>query len=488
MFIKRISFLLLPLLFVGFFVKSQERPEDLLVKKDWPNTVSAFGQKAEDEPSHYIFVVDISDKRFGEDIVKQIEIFAEALTKNDKISIIQLGPTDETKELVVTTDINEKILKEIKQKFQRLVSDGKFGTDGSDGEKMIKLILKKLKAPGTANSIPFVFIFSDLEYYPYKKYPNENEWLMLSQQFKQLKFLYPPYIKSFILENPEKNLKYVYKDYLNIIFPNMEIGDISGPELLKKEFISIQAEILRKKILNCVNDKVKLQNANISLENKNGKIELKGADSLVYHKLVLNEDSEKKVAKILKSDKLFSFFPPLETEIEVSGTLIAEKYKQELPELADISMNSQKIVMMPGNSKIPWWLTDVILLILGLAILRFIWILFPVSLNGMITFSSPDNFNAANNNTSCTSKKSIIIGNGQLVANDSKLFGSEDFSLKITAKNNFIKGKCIELSPMKGDIKSKKRNLVIQKGTKSLVEKNSFWSINGVTIGLPGVK
>ena len=59
-----------------------------LVKNDWPNTVSAFGDKAENEPSHYIFVVDISDKRFGEDIVKQIGIFAEALTKNDKISII----------------------------------------------------------------------------------------------------------------------------------------------------------------------------------------------------------------------------------------------------------------------------------------------------------------------------------------------------------------------------------------------------------------
>ncbi len=481
MFIKRFSFLLLPLLFIGFFVKSQERPEKLLVKNDWPNTVNAFGQKAEDEPSHYIFVVDISDKRFGEDIVKQIGIFAEALTKNDKISIIQLGPTDETKELVVTTDINEKILKEIKQKFQRLVSDGKFGTKGSDGEKMIKLILKKLKAPGTANSIPFVFIFSDLEYFPYKKYPKENDWLMLSQQFKQLKFLYPPYIKSFILENPEKNLNYVYKDYLNQIFPNMEIGDVSGPELLKKEFILIQAEILRKKILNCVNDKVKLQNANISLENKNGKIELNGADSLVYHKLVLNEDSEKKVAKILKSDKLFSFFPPMETEIEVSGTLIAEKYKQELPELSDINLNNQKVVMMPGNSKIPWWLTDVILFILAFSILRFIWtIIPPARLRGTIDFfqqgKSTEVFDCSGRLKKFSNNEVKILKSG--------------FSLEVRATKSFFNGKCLILIPMNGDLllSSRKQKKTARGGKKTIAKVKSQWNVDGVEITMPSVK
>ena len=92
-----------------------QTPEDM-IKNDWPNTFASFGKNSKNVPSHFIFVIDISDKNFGKDIVNQIGIFADALPKNDKITVIQLGPTDETKELVVTTDINEALLKEIKLK------------------------------------------------------------------------------------------------------------------------------------------------------------------------------------------------------------------------------------------------------------------------------------------------------------------------------------------------------------------------------------
>ena len=452
-----------------------------LVKNDWPNTVSAFGENAENEPSHYIFVVDISDKRFGEDIVKQIGIFAEALTKNDKISIIQLGPTDETKEFVVTTDINDEILKEIKQKFQRLVSDGKFGTDGSDGKKMIELILKMLKAPGTANSIPFVFIFSDLEYYPYRNFPAASEWLMLSNQFKQLKFQHPPYIKSFILDNPNKSPRGDYKDYLNKIFPKLEIGDVSGPQLLKQEFKLIQAEILRKKILNCVNNKVNEQNANISLENKNGKIELKGANLLVYHTLVLNEESEKKVAEILNSDKLFSFFPPSDTQIEVSGTLVAENYKSELPELDDVPLVNKKISLMTADSLIPWWLTDIIVIVLLFSILRFIWtIIPPAKLRGSMDFYTPG-------------KSTIVIdcfGNNKKISNNEVSLLKNDFSLEIRATKKFFKGKCLLIYPLNGDLllDSRKVKKTAVRGKKTIASNRSKWTVDGINITMPIVK
>jgi len=459
---------------------SQQTAKEL-VKTDWPNTVSAFGEKAENEPSHYIFVVDISDKRFGEDIVKQIGIFAEALTKNDKISIIQLGPTDETKEFVVTTDINEEILKEIKQKFQRLVSDGKFGTNGSDGKKMIELILKMLKAPGTANSIPFVFIFSDLEYFPYRNFPVASEWLMLSHQFKQLKFQHPPYIKSFILDNPEKSPRGDYKDYLNKIFPKLEIGDVSGPQLLKQEFKLIQAEILRKKILNCVNNKVNEQNANISLENKNGKIELKGANSLVYNTLVLNEESEKKVAEILNSDLLYSFFPPTETEIEVSGTLVAEKYKNEIPELTDVELKNQKISLMIADSLIPWWLTDIIVIFLLFSIFRFIWtIIPPARLRGSMDFYTQG-------------KSTIVIdcfGNNKKISNNEVSLLKNDFSLEIRATKKFFTGKCLVIYPLNGDLllDSRKVKKTAPRGKKTIASTRSKWTVDGINITMPNVK
>ena len=452
-----------------------------LVKNDWPNTVSAFGDKAENEPSHYIFVVDISDKRFGEDIVKQIGIFAEALTKNDKISIIQLGPTDETTELVVTTDINEEILKEIKQKFQRLVSDGKFGTDGSDGKKMIELILKKLKAPGTAKSIPFVFIFSDLEYYPYRNFPAASEWMKLSNQFKQLEFIHPPYIKSFILDNPKKSRRGDYKDYLFKIFPKLEIGNVSGPQLLKAEFKLIQAEILRKKILNFVKIKVNEQNTNISLENKNGKIELKAANSLVYHTLLLNEESEKKVAEILNSDLLYSFFPPMEKEIEVSGTLVAEKYKNEIPELADVELKNQKISLRIADSSIPWWLTDIIVIILLFSILRFIWTIIPQArLRGSMDFYTQG-------------KSTIVIdcfGNNKKISNNEVGLLKNDFSLEIRAKKKFFKGKCLIIYPLNGDLllDSRKVKKTAPRGKKTIASARSKWTVDGINITMPNVK
>ena len=477
----------------------QETAKDA-IKTDWPNTVSAFGDKAENEPSHYIFVIDISDKRFGEDIVKQIGIFAEALTKSDEISIIQLGPTHETKVIVSATDINDEILKEIKQKFQRLVSDGKFGTDGSDGKKMIELILKMLKAPGTANSIPFVFIFSDLEYYPYRNFPAKSEWLMLSNQFKQLKFQHPPYIKSFILDNPNKNPRGDYKDYLYEIFPKLEMGDVTGPQLLKAEFKLIQAEILRKKILNFVEINVNEQNANISLENKNGKIELKGSSLLVYHTLVLNEESEKKVAEILNSDLLYSFFPPTETEIEVSGTLVAEKYKNELPELTDVEIKNQKVTLMTADSLIPWWLTDIIVIFLIVSLYQIFSTLKKRKFIGDIYFYPPRGFQGSFNNidSNLNGISSAIIGENIAVSSYGKAIDVKNnlgvnTQFTIKAKKKFFGPKVIEIKSLSGfalDVVSVEKKIrLISPGTKpKYIKPGSVWRINNVEITLPRVK
>lgn len=457
-----------------------QTPEDM-IKNDWPNTFASFGNNSKNVPSHFIFVIDISDKNFGKDIVSQIGIFADALPKNDKITVIQLGPTDETKELVVTTDINEALLKEIKLKLQKLVTDNKFGTNGSDGLKMTKLIIKNLKSPGTAQLIPFVFVFSDLEYYPYNSFPTSTEWMKLSNEFKSLKFISAPNIKTYLLENIAKSPRGDYKKYLNAIFPDMELGDVSGPQLLKQEFKLIQAEILRKKIINCVNAKVSKQNATIQIENKNGKIELKGSDSLVYNTLVLNEESEKKVTEILNSELLYSFFPPTETEIEVSGTLVAEKYKNELPELKDVEIKNQKITLMTADSLIPWWLTDIIVLILLLSILRFIWtIIPPARLRGSMDFYTQG-------------KSTIVIdcfGNNKKISNNEVSLLKNDFSLEIRATKKFFKGKCLLIYPLNGDLLLDSRTVkkTAPRGKKTIASTRSKWIVDGINITMPNVK
>jgi len=471
--------LILVLLFFNFHLIGQKTSEEL-VKNDWPNTVNAFGTLAEKESSHYIFVIDISDKRFGKDIVDQIEVFTEALPQNDKITIIQLGPTDETKEFVTTTDIDKEILQEIRRKLKSLVNEGKFGTNGSDGLKMTKLILKCLQASGTRNSLPFVYIFSDLEYYPYRNFPAASEWIKCQTEYASLTFKYSPFIKSYILKNPDKSPRGDYKSYLNKIFPSMEIGGVDGPNLLKKEFINIQADIYRKKLLNCLGKLVIDQNSHINLVNSDGNIVLNGTN-LVYHKIILDDQSQSSVSKILKSDKLFSFLPPLEKQLEVSGTLVAEKYKNEVSGLKDIPLSNQKISLKPGDSLIPWWLTDIIAAILVLSILRFIWTLFPPArLKGTIDFFLPG-------------KSTVVLdcgGRYKKFSNNEVTLLKSGFSLEVRATKKFFKGKCLILIPVNGDLllSSRKQKKTARGGKKTIASVKSRWNIDGIELTMPTVR
>jgi len=460
------------------------------IKKVYLNAYNDFGKRSESVPLHFIFVIDISDSNFGPEIVKQLAIFSEALPKNDYISIIQLGNTEQTLELVPTSPINDNILKAIKAKFQQLVDEKKFGTPGSDGFKMIGLILEKLKQQRTQHTVPFVYVFSDLQFYHPRNFPSNEDWMKKKSEFKDIKFRYDPTVTCYMLKNPNPNEGKLYKQQFLDIFPSSSFPDLEEqPELTKQSFKNIQIETIGRRLNIYINQLKDEQINNIKLTiNQNGNIELIGADTLVYHKLILNESSKEKVNAVLNNKKLFSFFPPSEKEVVVSGTLVAEKYKKELPQLADIELKEQKIKLMDGNSLLPWWLTDIIVLILGILLFRFIWTLLPVSLHGMITFSSPDNFDAAGFNANCSGKKFVTVGYGQAIANDPNMFGSENFSLKITACRKFFKGKCLELAPLKGDIKSKRGNIVIQKSTKSAAGPNSRWAINGVDIGMPGVK
>lgn len=483
------TFLIFLVLLTGSFAFGQGKTPREIVKSDWPNLVASFGKNSENVPSHYIFVVDVTEEIFGPEISSQIQSFVDALPANDKVTVIQLGPTNETMEIVPTCNVTAELKKDIIDKLKRI----QFGRNGSDGLKMADCVINSLNAPGVSNFIPFVFIFSDYEFFlPGKGYfvPATNEWKLLNEKFekvlKGLKRGNNLSINGLRLKNPRQ--KNDYFDKLQVVFGKISPSTVSGANLLKTQFNNIQADIYRKRLLNYIKELLTKQNSNIQLENVNKEIILNGSDTLVYHKLKLDDESQSKVSQILKSDKLFSLFPPSMAQFEVSGTLIAEKYKNELPELADIELKNQKISLMIADSLIPWWLTDIMVLILVLIILRFIWTFLPVHLHGMITFSSADNLDLATFNTNCSGKKTIMVGYGQAVANDANLFGSDNFSLKITACRKFIKGRCLVIEPTKGDLKSKRGNIVIQKSTKSTVGPNSRWAINGIDIGMPGVK
>ena len=126
-----------------------------MAKVDWPNTFNSFADNSKNVPSHFIFVIDVTEEIFGPEISSQIQSFVDALPSTDKITVIQLGPTNETMQIVPTCDVTPAIKKDISDKLKLI----KFGRSGSDGLKMADCVIESLGGPGVSKSIPFVFIF-----------------------------------------------------------------------------------------------------------------------------------------------------------------------------------------------------------------------------------------------------------------------------------------------------------------------------------------
>jgi hypothetical protein len=459
----------------------KNNPEEL-VKKDWPNTYTSFGSEVDKIPLNFIFVLDISDKTFGNQIKNVVKDFLKPVKNGDYFNVILLGNTDKTINLTECAIVND----EKKKGIIKQVDSQVFGTIGSDGVKMTNLVIDAMNCAGAKDATPIVFIFSDFVHYSKGwSVPGNQFWSPLKKKYEKQKNL-NSYFYCIELPNVDKKPKYISK--IREIFENANTVTCDDPNLLNDRFNNIKANLIKSLLLDLVKKKVIEEQKNLVMIYDNNEVSLSGKDSLVYSKIILNEESKSKVEKIVKSDLLYSFFPQSEIEIEVSGTLIADMYNKELSELTDVTLTNHKIRLMTADSIIPWWLTDIIVLILIISILRIIWVFIPTKLDGMVTFSSSENFDASQSNFNAKSKKTVTIGYGREYANDSKLFSSEDFCLKIIAKKKFIKGKCIELSPINGDLRSRNGKITIQRGTSVLVDKISSWNINGVTIGLPNVK
>jgi hypothetical protein len=251
--------------------------------------------------------------------------------------------------------------------------------------------------------------------------------------------------------------------------------------LLKAQFSNIQAIIFKERLLNFVLELASEQNATIQLESTNGNIALKGNNQLVYHKILVDPESQNKVSEIIKTDKLISFFPPSEKEIEISGVLVAEKYKNELPELMDVELKNEKISLLTADSRIPWWQTDIIAMILLISIIRFIWTLFPPArLRGNIEFYTSN------------SPTQIIDCNGRrkkFSNNDVKMLKS-DFSIEIQATKQFFGGKCLIIKPVNGDLLliSRKEKKTASRGKSTISRARTQWNVDGIEIKMPDVK
>lgn len=486
-------------LFSSFFAFSQNSPEDL-VKRDWPKLYNDYGKLADKEPANFIFVIDISEDKFGPIINSQIKAFIEALPNGDVVSVIILGPTDQTKAIISSAIISEDKKREIKTELSKII----FGRDGSDGLKMVERIQESLMSPGVRKSLPFVFIFTDYEYYisgtrhtiPSKLYWDQQKDNYIAN-LKQLENT--PLITGIRLPNNRKNQKYLPQ--LNSVFGEITQESITGENLLIDYFNSLKASIKKKRILKAVKELAKLQNMKPELINENGKILLKNSESLVYSQIILDQQSQVNINKILNTKPLISWLPEKPTKIKVSGTLIAAKYTDEVgDELKNIPLNDTEVDITMPSATIPWWLAYPITLFLIITFFQILSVIKKRKFIGDISFYPPKGFQGSfkNIDSNLSNISTAIIGEnasdssfGKAIDVKNNLGANTQFTLK--AKKKFFGSKVIEIKSLSGFalevISVEKKIRIVSPGTNSkCIKPGSVWRVNNVEVTMPRVR
>lgn len=459
-------------LMITFKSFSQEKE---LVKKDWPNIFDKFGKDIDKKPLNFIFVLDISDKTFGNDIKRVVKDFLKPVKAGDYFNVILLGSTDKTSNLTECAIVDDSKKNRIISQIDNQV----FGTTGSDGVKMTSLVIDAINCAGAKDATPVVFIFSDFVHYNNGwSVPEDKFWKPLANKYNQLN-KESSYVYCIELPNVDKKPQYLNK--LRTVFTKANTVTCSDPKLLDDKFNNIKAKLIKSLLKDIVVRKVEDEKNNIVLDYQDNSVVLKDFDKLVYSKVILDNESSKKVNEIVNNKALYSFTPPASKNVEVSGFLIAEKYKNELPELNDIELKNHTIRILESDSKIPWWLTDVLVLLITIFLLRFIWTIIPQArLKGTIDF-----YIQGKNTISldCSGSKQTFM------STEVKYFRN-DFSLEIRPVKKIFGGKCLIITPSNGDLvlNNTKNKKTARNKKQTIANVSSNWIIDGIEITMPSVK
>jgi hypothetical protein len=495
----RIKIIILLVLCFTVLTSKAQSPEEL-VKRDWPNLYNDYGKLADKEPANFIFVIDISEINFGPIIRDQIQSFIDALPNGDVVSVILLGPAEKTKAVVRCAPITTATKTEIRQKLSGI----KFGTNGSDGLTMLGCIQDALMCPGSAKSLPFVFIFSDFEYFqPGKGYviPAASNWENKKNTYNSIltKLENTPLITSILLHNPRQKNNYLPQ--LKSVFGEITEESVTGKNLLSAHFNSLKANIKKKRILKVVKGIAKLQNMKPELINKNGKTLLKQADSLVYSQIILDQQSLINIDKILNTKRLISWLPEKPSKIKVSGTLIAAKYVNEVgDELKNVTLNDTEIEITMPSATIPWWLANPIIVFLIITLYQIISVVKKRRFIGDISFYPPKGFQGSfkNIDSNLSNISNAIIGEnvsdssfGKAIDVKNNLGANTQFTMK--AKKKFFGSKVIEIKSLSGFalevISVEKKIRIVSPGTNSkCIKPGSVWRVNNVEVTMPRVR
>jgi hypothetical protein len=136
---------------------------------------------------------------------------------------------------------------------------------------------------------------------------------------------------------------------------------------------------------------------------------------------------------------------------------------------------------LESDSKIPWWLTDVLVLLITIFLLRFIWTIIPQArLKGTIDF-----YIQGKNTISldCSGSKQTFM------STEVKYFRN-DFSLEIRPVKKIFGGKCLIITPSNGDLvlNNTKNKKTARNKKQTIANVSSNWIIDGIEITMPSVK
>lgn len=470
----------------------QKTPEES-VKLVYPKLYDKYSKELLATPSCHYFLIDASGsiKNAGLDvpIINALKGYLNGLPDNDFLTIIIFGETVKTKAIGIP---NSRINGNTRFDILKEISNIQFNQQWSDTYSGLAKLTDAMEQAGHEEHQKNVFILTDFLYNSQTngKNLNKENWDQLRSKISVLKNTSAIYPQAIQLLNGNFAVQSNFvKPKLDEVFgERIPYESCTNSILLDQKFKDITANILKNKLEGIVLQDAQFEKNNISLNIKNEKIVLTNAN--LYSKIELSQKAEELLRDKLQNVPFFSFLPPKRTEISIDGVMIAEAYKyyegtkprHEMSHiLQDYKFQNKQVQIQLPNSFIPWWLTDIIVIILFLIIWRFIWtIIPPARLKGTIDFY------VQGKNTitlECSGSKETFS------SSEVKYFRS-DFSLEIRPTKKMFAGKCLIITPSNGDlVLNTTRNKKTARNTKKTIAKiSSTWLIDGIEITMPSVK